>query len=151
MQEITGILGMLGSGVVIRNAIGKSFVKFDTIEIGGRVLQKMTTARSLEDFMTRGLGSEVTLYLAGKSIVGVRLGDGKLYYWSRSKTTVIMVGLLALGVGAMLFGGLQGGVAGMLALLAFWAYLYALFRNEFQHILQVQPKLAAQGGIPLKS
>lgn len=151
MQEVSGVLTMLGSGLVSRNALGKSFVTFDTLEIGGKVFQKLHTARSLEDFMQRGLGAEVTLYLAGNRIVGVKLADGKLYYWSRSKATVVVVGLVGLVMGTSIFGGLQGGVAGLLGLLVLWGILYASFKSDIQHILKVQPALAGRGGIPLKS
>ena len=154
MQEVTGVLQMLGSGVVSRNTVGKSFVQFDTLEIGGKVLQKLRTARSLEDFLSRGLGDQVTLYLVGNFIVGVTLADGKTYYWSRSKTTVVLVVLCGAIGGTMLFGGFAsvGGLkAGMLGLIGYWGLLYASFRNELNHIFSAQPKLAAMGGQPLRS
>lgn len=132
MREVTGVLSMLGSGSVIENQIGKGFVRYDVIEIGDQIVQKLRTARSLGDFIARGLGKEVTLYLIGNMIIGVKLSDGKLYYWKRGKSVVIIC-LLAL---------------------PFWGMglIFALFlRNDLEHILMVQPKLASMGGIPLKS
>lgn len=151
MREISGVLTMLGSATVISNAIGKTFVKFDTIEIGGQVLQKMTTARSLEDFMARGLGQHITLYRAGNAIVGVKLADGKVYYWSRSKTTVICVAILALAGAAMLMGAISSGTVALGLVAAYWGILYAVFKSELKHILSIQPGLAAMGGVALRS
>ncbi|MFZ6845536.1 hypothetical protein [Undibacterium sp. RuTC16W] len=132
MREVTGVLSMLGSGTSSVNQIGKSFTHYDTIEIGDQILQKLRTARSLNDFIERGLGREVTLYLIGNRIVGVKLPDSKLYYWRRSKTVVfICVVLIPLwGIGL----------------------IYAfLLRDDLRHILGAQPKLAAMGGIALRS
>jgi hypothetical protein len=153
MQEISGVLHMLGSGSVTSTSIGKSFVKFDTLEIGDTILQKMTTARSLEDFMSRGLGQEVTLYVQGRNIVGIQLPGGKIYYWSRSLVSLVLVLLMGLGFGAMVFGGVAAFSVNMafLAVLAYWTFLYALFGSQIKHILKVQPALKKLGGIPLKS
>ncbi|MCX7277420.1 MAG: hypothetical protein NTZ15_08845 [Burkholderiales bacterium] len=154
MQEISGTLAMLGSAAVTRNAAGKSFVRYDTIEIGDHILQKVTTAQSLEDFMSRGLGHPVTLYLAGKNIVGVKLPGGKIYYWSRSMATLVFVLLMGLGFGAAIYGGIASvtnGMAPLIALLVYWGLLYLMFGSEIQHILKVQPVLKRLGGIPLKS
>lgn len=151
MREISGVLTMLGSATVISNAIGKSFVRFDTIEIGGQVWQKMTTARSLEDFISRGLGQQVTLYRAGNLIVGVKLADGKVYYWSRSKATVIFVAIMALAGAAMLMGAISAGTLALGMVAAYWGILYAIFKSELKHILSIQPGLAAMGGVALRS
>jgi hypothetical protein len=153
MKEISGVLEMLGSAAVNRNSIGKSFVKFDTIEIGNTILQKMTTARSLEDFMSRGLGQQVTLYVVGKRIVGAKLPGGKVYYWARGLSSLILVCLMGLGFGAMLFGGVAAVSvnAAWMAVLAYWAGLYVLFGADFKHVLKAQPVLKKMGGIPLKS
>ncbi|MFZ6864681.1 hypothetical protein ACO0K7_18820 [Undibacterium sp. Ji67W] len=132
MREVTGVLSMLGSGSASVNQIGKSFTHYDTIEIGDQILQKLRTARSLNDFIERGLGREVTLYLIGNRIIGVKLPDSKLYYWRRSKTVVFICVLLTplWGIGL----------------------IYALLlRDDLRHILSAQPKLATMGGIPLKS
>ena len=132
MREVTGVLTMLGSGSASVNQIGKSFTHYDTIEIGDQILQKLRTARSLNDFIERGLGREVTLYLIGNRIIGIKLPDGKLYYWRRSKAVVAIciVTIPLWGIGL----------------------IYALLlRDDLRHILKAQPKLAAMGGIPLKS
>jgi hypothetical protein len=153
MQEISGVLTMLGSGTVVNNSIGKSFVTYDSIEIGDHLLQKLRSARSLQDFLSRGLGQHVTLYLAGKSIVGICLPGGKIYYWSRSSVTLLVVALMGLGFGAMIFGGVAAFSTSMagVAVLAWWGYLYLMFGTELKHILTVQPVLKKLGGIPLKS
>lgn len=132
MQEISGILTMLGSGMDSKNGAGKSFVHYGTVEIGDRILQKVRTARSLGDFISRGLGKEVTLYLNGPLIIGVKLPDGKVYYWERSKTVAVFC----------------------LLLLPVWGFglLLAIFLwSDLKHILVDQPKLAAMGGIGLRS
>lgn len=62
MKEVTGVLKMLGSGKAVNNQAGKSFVHYNSVEIGDVVLQKLRTAQALGDYMERGLGDAVTLY-----------------------------------------------------------------------------------------
>ena len=148
MKEITGHLTMLGSGTTINNSLGKSFVKFNTIEIGGQVLQNIRTARALEDFVSRGLGSEVTLYLRGKFLIGVKLADGKVYYWKRGYTVVVFCVVGGLLLGAMLGAGAGHPIAGVLIL---WVLYGLIFKSDLLRVLVDQPELAAMGGVPLKS
>ena len=63
MKEITGVLKTLGSGSTRHGNVGSSFVKYNTIEIGDTLLQKVVSSQSLNDFVERGLGKEVTLFL----------------------------------------------------------------------------------------
>lgn len=131
MQEITGIMSSIGSGT-IRQVGSKAFVSYDYIEIGDRMLQKIRTARSLGDFIDRGVGQEVTLYLNGNMIVGVKLPGGKIYYWKRSNAVVVLC-LVLLPIWGL----------GLLMALLLW--------SDMNHILVIQRKLAALGGIPLQS
>ncbi len=123
---------MLGSGSTTQTSVGKAFVHYDVIEIGDQIIQKVRTARSLGDFIARGLGQQTTLYLVGPMIVGVKLADGKVYYWKRSALVVVFC----------------------LVLVPVWGLglLCALFlKSDLEHVLSVQPKLKALGGIPLTS
>ena len=132
MKEITGVLAMLGSGSTVQNGVGKSFVRYDTVEIGDRVVQKVRTARSLSDFISRGLGQVVTLYFVGNMIVGVKLPENKVYFWKRSWALVVYC----------------------LVLLPLWGMglLVALLcKDDLEHIIMVQPKLARMGGVALRS
>ena len=56
MKEITGVLKTLGSGSTRHGNVGSSIVKYNTIEVGDNILQKIVTAQSLNDFVERGLG-----------------------------------------------------------------------------------------------
>ena len=66
MKEITGVLKTLGSGSTRHGSVGSSSVKYNTIEIGDTLLQKVVSSQSLNDFVERGLGKEVTLFLNKK-------------------------------------------------------------------------------------
>ena len=79
MKTITGILKTLGSGSITHGNVGSTFRKYDTIEIGDTILQKIVTSRSLNDYIQRGLGEEVTLFLNGKMLIGVKLSNDEIY------------------------------------------------------------------------
>jgi hypothetical protein len=134
VREVTGVLKMLGSGKVTGNQAGKSFVHYTSIEIGNEVLQKVRTAQALGDYIARGLnGAEpITLYLVGKLIIAVKLGDGKVYYWKRGYALPIIC-LLTLPI---------WGLGLIIALTSI---------GELKQIFSYQPKFAAMGGVPLKS
>jgi len=102
------------------------------VEIGDRVVQKVRTARSLGDFISRGLGQVVTLYFVGNMIVGVKLPENKVYFWKRSWALVVVC-LVLLPVWGM----------GLLMAL--------LCKDDLEHIIVVQPKLARTGGVALRS
>lgn len=150
MKEVTGQLKMLGSGSVTRGNVGSSFVKYNTIQIGNTILQKIVTAQSLDDFIQKGLGHEVTLFLNKNMLVAVKLQDGQVYYWKRSVGLFLMsvlVSLLILG-----FAIVVGGAAGNFIVPVVIA-LAVIFFTMAPFILQTvsyQPKLAALGGIPLR-
>ena len=72
MKEITGVLKTLGSGSTRHGNVGSSFVKYNTIEIGDTLLQKVVSSQSLNDFVERGLGKEVTLFLNKNMLIGVK-------------------------------------------------------------------------------
>lgn len=148
MKEVTGVLKMLGSSVVTTTAIGKSFVRYDTIEIGDAILQKVGTARSLKDFVERGLGQNVTLYLNGNRLIGVKLSDGKIYYWKRGIGIVVFVALGGVIFGSMFAG---GSIFWIPAIGVMWALLSLFFRADLKQVLSYQSKLSSLGGTPLKS
>lgn len=148
MKEITGELKMLGSNATTINSIGKSFIKYNSIEIGDTILQNIRTAKSLDDFVSRGIGEQVTLFLNGKFLMGVKLSNGKVYYWKRSIATLVFVLLSTLIFGAMLGGGTGHMVMGLLAV---GAFNFLCFKNDILQILSYQPKMSRLGGIPLKS
>lgn len=148
MKEITGELKMLGSNPTTVNSIGKSFIKYNAIEIGDTILQNIRTAKSLDDFVSRGIGEQVTLYLNGRFLMGVKLANGKVYYWRRSIATLVLAVLMTLIFGAMLGGGIGHPVMGMLAVGTFY---FLCFKNDILQILLYQPKMSGLGGIALKS
>lgn len=147
MKAVSGQLMKLGSGTVAVNQAGKSFIKFDTIEIGNTIFQNMRTARSLSDYLSDGLGTVVTLYVQGKLLIGVKLANGKTYYWKRSLAAPILMIIPAVMGGLVVAGITQNGFFGLLG----FAAVYAIAaRGEILHIT-AQSKLAADGGIGLKS
>lgn len=133
MKEITGTLKMLGSSLATSNQIGKSFIKYNSIEIGDQVLQKIRTARTLGDYIERGLNQQqVTLYLIGKLIIAIKFSDGKIYYWKRSYTLPILCLIT-------------------LPLYGFGLILALISLGELKQIFSYQPQFAAQGGVALQS
>lgn len=147
MKVVSGQLKKLGSGTVAINQAGKSFIKFDTIEIGDTVLQNMRTARSLSDYLSDGLGAVVTLYVQGKFLIGVKLANGKIYYWKRSVIAPILMIIPAVMGGLVVASITQNELFGLLG----FAGVYAIAaRSDILHILS-QSKLSGEGGIGLKS
>ena len=131
MKEFSGILRAIG-GSSTSDRVGKSFVRYSSLEVGEKILRKIRTARSVGDYLERGLGKQVTVYMNGPMIVGVKMADGKLYYWKRSLTVVIfcLVFVPFYGMG-----------------LLFALFLY----SDLYHILVAQRLLASQGGIGMGS
>lgn len=148
MREINGTLKMLGSGSTIKTQVGKSFVHYNSIEIGDTILQKVRTAQSLSDYIERGLGEPVTLFLNGKLLIGVRLANGKTYFWKRSLIGPVL-GLLCT---LPMFGGLMAASNSILVSVGVPALFYTLlFGSDLKQVLSYQARLSAMGGIPLKS
>lgn len=139
---------MLGSGKAVNNQAGKSFVYFSSVEIGDLVLQKLRTAQALGDYIERGLGQDVTLFLNGKMIIAVKLASGKVYYWKRS----VLGPLLGAVPCLFAFAGLMGGTNSVFLSAVGALILYGLtFGGDLKQLLVVQPKFDAMGGVPLKS
>lgn len=148
MKEYSGRLQRLGSSTISTNALGKSFIVYDSIEIGNTILQKVRTARNLSDYVADGLGSEVTLYMNGKLLVGVKLSSGKVYYWKRSIASPLLMVIPAIMLG-LVAGAITNN--GLFVVLAF-ALAYFLFgRSDFAHVFLYQSRLSALGGAGLKS
>jgi hypothetical protein len=148
MREISGIISKIGSGTVTMTNVGKSFTKYDSIEIGDEVLQNVRTARSLGSYLEDGVGHHTTIYMSGKFIVGVRLPSGKLYYWKRSFIAPILGALAFVPVTI----GLGAAANSLFIPILISAFIYFLiFRTELSHIFLCQSQLSSLKGIPLKS
>lgn len=150
MKEITGILTTLGSGSIRHGNVGSSFVKYNTIEIGNTLIQKVVTCQSLNDFVERGLGKEVTLFFNKKMLIGVRLPDGKIYYWKRSFLLFlysVIVSIFLLGF-ATVIGGMSGYF--IIPLLVAVGLIYFNGMPFLMQTLVYQPKLSSLGGISLR-
>jgi hypothetical protein len=150
MKEITGVLKTLGSGSTRHGTVGSSFVKYNTIEIGDTLLQKVVTSQSLNDFIERGLGEEVTLFLNGKMLIGVKLLSGKIYYWKRSFLLFlysVIVSIFLLGF-AITIGNASGNF--IIPLLVAAVVIYFSAKPFIMQTLVYQPKLSSLGGTGLK-
>lgn len=150
MKTITGILKTLGSGSITHGNVGSTFRKYDTIEIGDTILQKIVTSRSLNDYIQRGLGEEVTLFLNGKMLIGVKLLSGKIYYWQRSFFLFllgIIISLFLLGA-AIGIGGAVGSFS--IPILIAMGLIFFNIKPFIMQTLSYQPKLSSLGGIALK-
>lgn len=75
MEEIKGRLESLGSSTIFNHRINV----YNTFEIGGEILQKISVARSMNDMLQDAVGDEITLFLQGKEIVGMQRSNGKSY------------------------------------------------------------------------
>lgn len=150
MKEITGVLKTLGSGSTTLGNVGSSIVKFNTIEIGDTILQKIVTAQSLNDFLERGLGEEVTLFLNKDMLIGVKLSNGKVYYWKRSFFLFLFCVLYSIFlIGAAIgIGGMVGNF--IIPLLISAGVIYFLNKPIIMQTLVYQPKLSSLGGTALK-
>ena len=150
MREVKGVLKMLGSGSISHGTVGSSFVKYATIEIGNTILQKIVTSQSLHDFVERGMGKDVILFLNGKMLIGVKLPDGKVYYWKRSFLLFlygVILSLFLLGF-AIVIGGMSGSFA--IPLLVAMAIIFFTVKPFLMQTLVYQPRLSSLGGVSLK-
>ncbi|MDO8178659.1 MAG: hypothetical protein Q7T62_10480 [Undibacterium sp.] len=150
MKEVKGVLKTLGSGSTTHGNVGSSFVKYNTIEIGDTLLQKIVTAQSLNDFVERGLGEEVTLFLNGKMLIGVKLSSGKIYYWKRSIFLFlynVIFSLFLLGF-TIPIGGMTGNF--FIPMLFALGLIFFITKPFIMQTLIYQPKLSSLGGISLK-
>ena len=150
MKEITGVLKTLGSGSTRHANVGSSIVKYNTIEVGDNILQKIVTAQSLNDFVERGLGQSVTLFLNGNMLIGVKLPDGKIYYWKRS--FLLFLYSIVLSVFLLGFATAIGGMAGnfIIPILVAVGLIYFTAKPFIMQAVVYQPKLSSLGGIGLK-
>lgn len=148
MKEVSGPLASIGSATVISTGIGKTFIKFDTIEIGDHILQNVRTARTLGDFLERGLGSNVTVYLSGKLLIAVKLPNGKLYFWKRNAFALAIFVLFYAGIAVNLF--FMAGHSFVLLGVSI-LFFYLMLGKEFKHAFLYQPRFSGHGGVPLKS
>ncbi len=148
MKEYSGRLERLGSSTITTNPIGKTFVTYDSIEIGNTILQKVRTARNLTDYVSDGVGSEVTLYMNGKFLIGVKLASGKVYYWKRSIVAPLFQLIPCAVMGSLVASVTNSGFYGFLG----FAVLYFLVaQKDLKQVFSYQPKLLALGGAGLKS
>ena len=150
MKEVTGQLKMLGSGSVSHGRVGSSMVKYNTIQIGNTILQKIVTAQSLDDFIQKGLGHEVTLFLNKNMLIGVKLQDGQVYYWKRSSGLFLMsivVSLLLLAFAVVIGGASRSFIMPLVVACVVIFFTLAPFILQ---TVSYQPKLSALGGIPLR-
>jgi len=150
MKEVTGQLKMLGSGSVTHGNVGSSFVRYNTIQIGTTILQKIVTSQSLDDFIQKGLGHEVTLFLNKNMLIGVKLQDGQVYFWKRSAGLFLMSILVSLFmlVMSVVIGGMVGNF--IIPVVVVLAVIFFTIAPFILQTVSYQPKLAALGGIPLR-
>ena len=92
MEEITGRLESVGSSTIVNNSRNV----YNTFEIGGRMLQKISAARSMDDMLRDCLGEEITIWTLGGSIIALRRSDGRSYAMKEMKKPGI--GSLILGI-----------------------------------------------------
>jgi hypothetical protein len=150
MKEITGALKTLGSGSTRHGNVGSSFVKYNTIEIGDTLLQKIVTSQSLNHFVERGLGKEVTLFLNKNMLIGVKLPDEKIYYWKRS--FLLFLYSVILSIFLLGFATVIGGASGnfIIPILVATIVIYFSAKPFIMQTLVYQPKLLSLGGRALK-
>lgn len=150
MKEITGVLKTLGSGSTRHGNVGSSIVKYNTIEIGDTLLQKVVSSQSLNDFVERGLGKEVTFFLNGNMLIGVKLSDGKIYYWKRSFALFLYSVILSIFL--LGFATVIGGMAGnfIIPIVVAVGLIFFTAKPFIMQTLVYQPKLSSLGGTALK-
>lgn len=127
MKIASGYLRRLGESTVDMNAETKTY---SLIEVGDQIIPNVTVSRKLANFVSDGVGVEVTLHLHGSVIVACEV-NGKTYYDSQYASVSGKLGVMACGVVAgfllmigfsLLFGlvfGMSGGGFAIVALLMF--------------------------------
>lgn len=79
MNTVIGFLRRLGESTVDMDAETK---KYSVIEVGERVIPNITVSRKLANFVSDGVGNDVTLHLHRSTIVAC-IVNGKTYYESQ--------------------------------------------------------------------
>ena len=89
MKKITGTITRLGNAT-----INKKVTTYSIIEIGSELLQKVRISTGLDSFLNAG--STATLFVRGKSILGIKLEDGKFYCHKSSPISALI--LIIIGI-----------------------------------------------------
>lgn len=116
MKTIQGYLRRLGESTVSTATETKTY---SLIEVGDQVIPSVTVSRKLANFVSDGVGQDVTLHLHGSTIVACEV-NGRTYYESQYATTSGKLAVMACGVvagflfmvGFSLFFGLVLGMSG---------------------------------------
>ncbi|WP_150127802.1 hypothetical protein [Janthinobacterium psychrotolerans] len=150
MKQVSGVLKKLGSANLTHGNVGSSTIKYNTIQIGNNVLQKIVTAQSLDDFLTQGLGQEVTLFLNKNMLIGIKLQDGQIYYWKRSFSLFLFA--IILSIAQLGFAYAIGGLANnfVIPMIVMFAVIFFTSGSIFMQRLIYEPKLSSAGGVPLR-
>lgn len=88
MKAISGNLEMLGNAKLVNEQ-----ARYSVIEIGDHVLKKIFVPNGLDNFLQKGLGSSITIWIDGNVLWGVQFQNGKSYI-SGERTNPLRVFIL---------------------------------------------------------
>jgi len=75
VEEIKGRLDSLGSGTIFNHRI----MVYHSLEIGGKMRQKIRAACPMDDMLRDAVGDEITIFLLDNYVVGIKRSNGKSY------------------------------------------------------------------------
>lgn len=75
METIKGRLQSVGSATIIQNTINV----YNTLEINGRMFQRIKASRAMGDILSGSLGEEISIWIIDNEIAGIQKTDGKCY------------------------------------------------------------------------
>lgn len=114
MKTIQGYLRRLGESTVDMATETK---KYSLIEVGDQVISSVKVSRKLANFVSDGVGQDVTLYMQGATIVACTV-DGRTYYEgsitipSRNGLAMVLT-IAALPIGFWTVGLIWGAIFGL--------------------------------------
>lgn len=81
MKEYTGILKAIGAGTAADSLrVGANKIEtYSYIEIGDSIVKKAKAYTGIAGELSNALGSEVTLYMQGRFVVGVKTASGRTF------------------------------------------------------------------------
>ena len=96
MEMIKGRLQSVGSATIVNNVVNV----YNTLEINGRMFQRIKAARAMGDILSNSLGEELSIWIVADEIVGAQRQDGRAYVMKKPKRPGVIS--LVFGV-AMIF------------------------------------------------
>lgn len=82
MKEYSGVLKNLGGATVASDKLRGSdqmITSYSYIQIGDQMIKKVSVQTGIDQELGRAQGQEITVYMKGKYLLGIKLSDGRTF------------------------------------------------------------------------